>query len=259
MGGGATRSHRCLQPLRRRGPVPGEAVPPDAGVSPRRGPCWKQVLNGAEGADLVLMAVTVPSGHDYLSRGPRSDSDFGKGHSAPGVGRDRGSPCRTRRLDWGQLSDDCARDATGPLARRPRGVIRSIRLAGGPSFEALTWPHALAPRPVCPEGSARGRTLAGAELWDRRAVHSVFLEGRRCRSAHGGSSSPPPPAPRTRSYGSAHPAGAPAQPKISLCFRPCLEFKIFNFSMRKALAGEASPFWFRSVEDSQRLAPRSHV
>lgn len=30
--------------------------------------------------------------------------------------------------------------------------------------------------------------------------------------------------------------GAPAQPKISLCFRPCLEFKIFNFSMRKALA-----------------------
>lgn len=208
MGGGATRSHRCLQPLRRRGPVPGEAVPPDAGVSPRRGPCWKQVLNGAEGADLVLMAVTVPSGHDYLSRGPRSDSDFGKGHSAPGVGRDRGSPCRTRRLDWGQLSDDRARDATGPLARRPRGVIRSIRLAGGPSFEALTWPHALAPRPACPEGSARGRTLAGAELWDRRAVHSVFLEGRRRRSAHGGSSSPPPPpAPRTRSDGSAHPAG----------------------------------------------------
>lgn len=86
VGGGATRSHRCLQPLRRRGPVPGEAVPPDAGVTPRRGPCWKQVLNGAEGADLVLVAVTVPSGRDYLSRGPRSDSDLVKATQPPAWG-----------------------------------------------------------------------------------------------------------------------------------------------------------------------------
>lgn len=70
----------------------------------------------------------------------------------------------------------------------------------------------------------------------------------------------PPAPPHERGATGAHTLrGAPAQLKISLCFRPCLEFKVFNFSMRKALAGEASPFWFRSVEDSQRLAPRSHV